>query len=140
MIWKVEFSRSGNSNWKSRNVKKCGRMSKIQIENPEMTKSVINSNWISGKVKKCGKIQIPRILYRVSPCHTYFCTLKNISRFPLTEKPIQIANLCFFPGNPAKPDESFGGDFYKDFYYSQGDYSQEEAQETKEMKKKKTKA
>ena len=53
---------------------------------------------------------------------------------------IQIANLCFFPGNPAKPDESFGGDFYKDFYYSQGDYSQEEAQETKEMKKKKTKA
>jgi len=45
----------------------------------------------------------------------------------------------FFPGNPAKPDESFGGDFYKDFYYSQGDYSQEEAQEDKEMKKKKKK-
>ena len=43
----------------------------------------------------------------------------------------------FFPGNPAKPNESFGGDFYKDFYYSQGDYSQEEAQEVKEMKKKK---
>ena len=59
--------------------------------------------------------------------------------FDFTEKPIQIANLCFFPGNPAKPDESFGGDFYKDFYYSQGDYSQEEAQEDKEMKKKKKK-
>ena len=48
----------------------------------------------------------------------------------------------FLSENPSKSNggggggASFGGDFYKDFYYSQGDYSASQAQETKEMKKK----
>ena len=72
-----------------------------------------------------------------------FCTLSHIFHSFVVWLHGETNPNCksvFFSGNPAKPDESFGGDFYKDFYYSQGDYSQEEAQETKEMKKKKTKA